>query len=95
MFANSSPPTEEELSMPLEEALLKHYGVLCADHVKMNTATININQMMKSGSHWLVTARGHRVLSTSMNEMGILTMECLLVQELPPSQCILKDGMPE
>jgi len=26
---------------------------------------------------------------------GVLTMECLLVQELPPSQCILKDGMPE
>jgi hypothetical protein len=22
-------------------------------------------------------------------------MECLLVQQLPPSQCILKDGMPE
>ncbi|ELR21855.1 uncharacterized protein ACA1_386940 [Acanthamoeba castellanii str. Neff] len=27
--------------------------------------------------------------------MGVLTMERLLVQELPPSQCILKDGMPE
>jgi hypothetical protein len=81
--------------MPPEEALLKHYGVLCVDHMKMNTATININQMTKGGTNQLVTARGHRVLSTLMNEMGVLTMEHLLVQELPPSQCILKDGMPE
>jgi hypothetical protein len=81
--------------MPPEEALLKCYGVLCADHMKMNTATINIDQMMKSGTHHLVTTRGHRVLSMLMNEMGVLMMEHLLVQELPPSQCILKDGMPE
>jgi hypothetical protein len=81
--------------MPPEEALLKHYGVLCADHVKMNAATIDIDRMTKSGTHWLVTTRGHRVLSTLMNKMGVLTMEHLLVQELPPSQCILKDGMPE
>jgi hypothetical protein len=30
-----------------------------------------------------------------MNKMGVLMMEHLLVQELPPSQCVLKDGMPE
>jgi hypothetical protein len=29
--------------MPPEEALLKRYGVLCVDHVKMNTATIDID----------------------------------------------------
>jgi len=29
--------------MPPEEALLKHYGVLCSDHMKMNTATIDID----------------------------------------------------
>jgi len=81
--------------MPPEEALLKHYGVLCSEHVKMNVATISIKRMTRSGSYHLVMARGHRVLSASMNEMGVLTMERLLVQQLPPSQLVLNDGLPE
>jgi hypothetical protein len=40
-------------------------------------------------------AKKNRFLSMLMNKMGVLMMEHLLVQELPPSQCILKDGMPE
>ena len=77
--------------MPPEEALLKHYGVLCSEHVKMNMATISIKRMTRSGSYCLVTAS----LSALMNEMGVLTMERLLVQQLPPSQLVLNDGLPE
>ena len=81
--------------MPPEEALLMRYGVLCSKHVQMNAATISIKRMTRSGSYRLVTARGRRVLSASMNEMGVLTMERLLVQQLPPSQLVLNDGLPE
>jgi hypothetical protein len=70
--------------MPPEEALLKCYGPLYRSHD--NEHCNNQHQpMTKSGTHWLVTSRGHRVLSTSINNMGVLTMEHLLVQALPPS----------
>jgi hypothetical protein len=61
----------------------------------MNAAMINIGWLMKAGSHQLVTSRGRQVLMNSMKEMGVLMMEHLLIQQLPESECILKDGVPE
>ncbi len=43
----------------------------------------------------MVMARGCQVLMDSMKEMGVLTMECILVQQLPQSECILNDSAPE
>jgi len=43
----------------------------------------------------VVTVRGRRVLMNSMNNMGILTMEHLLIQQLPQAECILNDGKPK
>jgi hypothetical protein len=56
---------------------------------------IDIGWLTKAGSHWLVTSRGCQVLMNLMKEMGVLTMEHLLVQQLPESKCILKDGVPK
>ncbi len=88
-------PTEEELALPLKEVILKRYSVLLAEKVQLNVTMIDIGWLMKAGSHWLVTARGRQVLVNSMNEMGILTMECLLVQQLPESEWILNNGAAE
>ncbi len=92
---NLQQPTEEELSMPPKEAILQWYGVLSAEKVQMNATMINIRWLMKAGSHQLVTARGRQVLMDSMKEMGVLTMEWILVQQLPQSKCILNDGVPK
>jgi hypothetical protein len=46
----------------------------------MNVAMVNIRWMMKNGTQQLVMSRGHQVLMSSMKEMGILTMEHLLIQ---------------
>ena len=81
--------------MPLKEAILQQYSVLCAEKVKMNAAMINIRWLTKARSHWLVTVRGRQVLVNSMKQMGVLTMEQLLVQQLPESECLLKDGAPK
>jgi hypothetical protein len=56
---------------------------------------IDIGWLMKARSHQLVTVRGHQVLMKLMKEMGILMMECLLVQQLPESECLLKDSVPK
>ena len=81
--------------MPPKQAILQQYSILLAEKVQMNVAMIDIRQLMKAGSHWLVTLRGRQVLMNSMKEMGVLTMEHLLVQQLPESKCFLKDGAPK
>jgi hypothetical protein len=48
--------------------------------------------MMKSGSLQAITARGCWIIMDSMNKFGVLVMECLLMQELPPAECVLNDG---
>ncbi len=88
-------PTVEELSMPPKDTILQQYGVLSADMVQMNAATINIRQLTKAGTHQLVTVRGHQVLMDSMKQMGVLTMEHILIQQLPPLECILNNSAPE
>jgi hypothetical protein len=88
-------PTDEELAMPPKEAILQQYSVLLAEKVQMNVAMIDIGWLTKARSHQLVMSRGCQVLVNSMKEMGILTMEHLLIQQLPESKCILKDGAPE
>jgi hypothetical protein len=88
-------PTDEELAMPPKEVIIKRYGVLSAEKVTLNVATIDIGWLTKARSHQLVMARGRQVLMKSMKEMGVLTMECLLVQQLPESECLLKDGAPK
>jgi hypothetical protein len=85
----------EELVMPPKEAILQQYGVLLAEKVQMNVAMIDIRWLMKARSHWLVMSRGCQVLMNLMKEMGVLTMEHLLIQQLPESKCILKDGAPK
>jgi hypothetical protein len=92
---NVQQPTDEELVMPPKEAIIKQYGVLSAEKVTLNAAMIDIGQLMKARSHQLVTARGHQVLMKLMKEMGVLMMERLLVQQLPESECLLKDGVPK
>jgi len=58
----------------------------------MNVTMIDIGWLMKARSHQLVMVRGRQVLMNSMKEMGVLMMECLLIQQLPESKCLLKDG---
>ncbi|KIC70675.1 hypothetical protein DB44_GR00030 [Candidatus Protochlamydia amoebophila] len=65
------------------------YGVLSAEKVQMNVTMIDIRWLMKAGSHQLVMVRGRQVLVDLMKEMGVLMMECILVQQLPQSECIL------
>lgn len=69
--------------MPPKDVILHWFGELSSQHIKMNADMIPIDQMTKHGTHWLVMVRGQRVLMNSMNNMGVLTMECLLVQQLP------------
>ncbi len=88
-------PTVEELSMPPKDTILQQYGVLLADMVQMNAAVIDIGRLTKAGTHRLVMARGRQVLVDSMKQMGVLTMECILIQQLPPLECILNDGVPK
>ncbi len=88
-------PTVEELSMPLKDTILQQYGMLLADMINMNTAMINIGQLPKARTHQLVMARGRQVLVDAMKQMGVLTMEHILIQQLPASECILNDGVIE
>ena len=81
--------------MPPKDVILHQFSKLSSQHIKMNADTIPIDRMTKHGTHRLVTARGRRVLTNSMNDMGILTMECLLIQQLPQAKCVLNNGKPK
>ena len=85
----------EELLMPPKDAILHWFGELSSQHIKMNADMIPIDWMTKHGTHWLVMVRGRRVLMNSMNDMGVLMMECLLIQQLPQAKCILNDSKPK
>jgi hypothetical protein len=43
----------------------------------------------------LITAQGRKVMVKSMNELGVIVMERILVQQLPQSACILNNDQPE
>ncbi len=88
-------PTEEELLMPPKDVILQRYGMLLAEMVQMNAAMIDIGQLMKAGTHQLVMVRGRQVLVDLMKQMGVLTMERILIQQLPALECILNNNAPE
>jgi hypothetical protein len=50
---------------------------------------------MRYGDFRQVTAHGKAVMKQAMMQHGVLTLERLLVQELPPEQCVLNEKLPE
>jgi hypothetical protein len=53
-----------------------------------NTLSINTRQITQYGDFRQVTACGKAVMRQAMTEHGVLTLEHLLVQELPPNECV-------
>jgi uncharacterized ParB-like nuclease family protein len=60
-----------------------------------NALSINTRRITRYGDFRQVTARGKAVMRQAMTEHGVLTLERLLVQELPPNERVLNDGQPE
>ena len=71
------------------------YSALLDKWVLKNEQAINISQITKAGDYQLITARGKQTMRKAMQKMGILTMEHMLVQELPEEQWTLGDGRME
>lgn len=69
------------------------YSALLDKWVLKNEQAIDISQITKD--YWLITACGKQTMRKAMQKMGILTMECMLVQELPEEQWMLGDGCME
>ena len=71
------------------------YSALLDKWVLKNEQAIDISRITKAGDYRLVTAHGKQTMRKAMQKMGILTMERMLVQELPEEQWTLGDGRME
>ena len=67
------------------------FSALLDKWVLKNGQAIDISQITKAGDNHLVTACGKQTMRKAMQQMGVLTMEHMLVQELPEEEWTLGD----
>jgi uncharacterized ParB-like nuclease family protein len=71
------------------------YQTLLQQYVINNALSINTRQITRYRDFHQVTTCGKAVMRQAMTEHSVLTLEHLLVQELPPNERVLNDGQPK